>query len=244
MPDFLHVPVVNMVLRSGPIARSILILLAFSSLGTWAIIFDRFFFLGRVGAMNKKYRAFSDSTKTMEELDRADAEMSKSLLGVLGKTTVGEYRRILADAGQHKAVKDWSFYLQNQFNMAYEKLGAVAAFHSKKLDHGLFLLAIASSVAPFLGLLGTVWGIMDSFYEIGKAGSASLPVVAPGIAEALITTVLGLVVAIPSVLFYNVFVHRAERLEDEMQEFGETLFLRLKRDIFNLIYSDRRTDVA
>jgi biopolymer transport protein TolQ len=95
-------------------------------------------------------------------------------------------------------------------------------------------------VAPFLGLLGTVWGIMNSFYQIGNQGSASLPVVAPGIAEALIVTMIGLAVAIPAVLFYNYFVHRVELIENEMDEFKNLLLAHLKRDIFNLLYGKNK----
>jgi biopolymer transport protein TolQ len=109
----------------------------------------------------------------------------------------------------------------------------------RSLDRGIVILAIASSVAPFLGLLGTVWGIMDSFFEIGNQGSASLPVVAPGIAEALVVTAIGLAVAIPAVLFYNYFVHRVDRLENEMDDFKNMLFSHLKRDIFNTLYSGK-----
>jgi biopolymer transport protein TolQ len=98
---------------------------------------------------------------------------------------------------------------------------------------------MTSSIAPFLGLLGTVWGVMNSFFDIGNQGSASLPVVAPGIAEALITTIVGLVVAIPALFFYNYLNHRTERLDNEMDEFREFLLGRLKREIFSLLYSER-----
>jgi biopolymer transport protein TolQ len=77
---------------------------------------------------------------------------------------------------------------------------------------------------------------MNAFYQIGNQGSASLPVVAPGIAEALITTIIGLAVAIPAVLFYNYFVHRVELIENEMDEFRNLLQAHIKRDIFNALY--------
>jgi biopolymer transport protein TolQ len=105
--------------------------------------------------------------------------------------------------------------------------------------YGIFLLAMISSIAPFLGLLGTVWGIMNSFYEIGNQGSASLPVVAPGIAEALITTIVGLAVAIPALFFYNFFNNRSEQIEIEMEEFRDQLMVRLRRELFNLLYTER-----
>ncbi len=84
--------------------------------------------------------------------------------------------------------------------------GAVAR-ESLKLEAGLILLAIAVSGAPFLGLLGTVWGVMDTFARVGQAGHADLPTMAPGVSAALITTVAGLLVAIPSMFAYNWLVH-------------------------------------
>jgi biopolymer transport protein TolQ len=89
-------------------------------------------------------------------------------------------------------------------------------------------------------LLGTVWGIMNSFFEIGNQGSASLPVVAPGIAEALVVTLVGLAVAIPAVLFYNYFIHRVERIENEVGEFKNILFSHVKRDILSVLYGDKQ----
>ena len=232
----MNIPVVAMVIRSGWIARIILLILAGFSFVTWAVIFNRIIYLNRISQLNIRFRSFFDGLRGFKQLEKGSTEFNTCPLGKLGKISLLEYKRIIADAQSHSAVKDWSFYLQNQFYMASERLGATAASLSSKLDYGVFLLAIIGSVAPFLGLLGTVWGIMNSFYEIGNQGSASLPVVAPGIAEALITTIVGLGVAIPSVFFYNIFVHRAERIEDEMDEFSDQLLLRLKRELFNLLY--------
>ncbi len=244
----MNIPVVLMIVRSGWVARIIVLLLALFSLVTWAIIFNRYFYLNRIKSLNKKFRHFFENMKSFDQIDNADKKIVDCPMGSLGMVGFTEYKRIIADAKIHTKVQDWSFYLQNQFTMASERISAAAAGISTKIDRGVFLLAIAGSIAPFLGLLGTVWGIMNSFYEIGNQGSASLPVVAPGIAEALITTIVGLAVAIPSVFFYNVFVHRAERIEDEMEEFNDHLLLLLKRELFNLLYSDksarRRVDNA
>lgn len=235
----MNIPVVLMIVRSGWVARIILLLLASFSLITWAIIFNRYFYLNRIKLLNKQFKKFFENLKSFDQIDKADKKTSDCPLGNLGKVGYKEYNRIIADAKIHTKVQDWSFYLQNQFTMASERVSAAAASISAKLDRGVFLLAIAGSIAPFLGLLGTVWGIMNSFYEIGNQGSASLPVVAPGIAEALITTIVGLGVAIPAVFFYNIFIHRAERIEDEMDEFNDNLLLLLKRELFNLLYSDK-----
>src|SRR5207247_9050399 len=97
---------------------------------------------------------------------------------------------------------------------------------AEELDHleqGLPFLATTASVAPFVGLFGTVWGIMQSFHAIGQGGSASLVVVGPGIADALIATAVGLAAAIPAVVAYNHYVHRLRRMEAEMDGFTEDL---------------------
>jgi biopolymer transport protein TolQ len=192
-------------------------------------------------SVNKRFRRFFDKLKSFNQIEKAEKKIVDCPLGNLGKVGFAEYNRIIDDAKTHTAVQDWSFYLQNQFTMASERVSAAAAGISAKLDRGVFLLAIVGSIAPFLGLLGTVWGIMNSFYEIGNQGSASLPVVAPGIAEALITTIVGLAVAIPSVFFYNIFIHRTERIEDEMDEFNDNLLMLLKRELFNLLYGKKST---
>jgi biopolymer transport protein TolQ len=209
------------------------------SLITWAIIFNRFFVLSRVRAGNGLFRRMYESLKRVSDIENMDKKVLESPMAQMGRAGASEYRRILEDARSHTGVKDWSFFLQNQFTMAQDKLESIFSALIQPFDKGVFLLAMISSIAPFMGLLGTVWGIMNSFYEIGNQGSASLPVVAPGIAEALITTVVGLAVAIPALFFYNYFNHRAERIENEMDEFKDVLLVRVKREIFNLLYTER-----
>lgn len=235
----MDIPVLNMILRSGWVARIILAVLGLLSILTWAIIFNRQFYLGSVSKLNRKLLEIFARSKSIQDMDKIDQKFDRCPLGIIGKSAAGEYKRILEDAHSHGNVKDWSFFLQNQFHMAGESLETLISSLASQLDHGLILLAITSSVAPFLGLLGTVWGIMNSFYEIGNQGSASLPVVAPGIAEALITTIIGLAVAIPAVFFYNYFTHRAGRIEDELDEFKELAVSKLKKEIFSLLYSSR-----
>jgi biopolymer transport protein ExbB/TolQ len=104
--------------------------------------------------------------------------------------------------------------------------GAVAR-ECLNLEAGLILLAIAVSGAPFLGLLGTVWGVMDTFAQVGMAGKADLPTMAPGVSAALITTVAGLLVAIPSMFAYNWLVHtlrvRTVELDNFAQDFASKM---------------------
>jgi biopolymer transport protein TolQ len=236
----MNIPIVDMVLRSGWAARAILIILGFFSVMTWAVIFNRFYFLGGATKKNGLFLRKYAGCATIPELEKIDKNLLSCPMGTLGMKGVKEYRRILADSHSHTGVRDWSFFLQSQFAIALEQLDAVYSELSRKLDVGLILLAISASVCPFLGLLGTVWGIMNSFFEIGNQGSASLPVVAPGIAEALVVTLVGLAVAIPAVLFYNYFIHRAERIENEIGEFKNLLFSHVKREILSVLYGDKQ----
>jgi biopolymer transport protein TolQ len=233
-------PVLVMILRAGVVSKLIILLLLVSSVLTWAIIFSRWSYLAGITKTHRLFRRKFENLKSLTELEGLEAKLERSPLGQMGKSGLGELKRIVSDAKLHTGVKDWSFYLQAQFNMAAEHFTATATSLIGNLDRGLIVLAVASSGAPFLGLLGTVWGIMNSFYQIGNQGSASLPVVAPGIAEALIVTLGGLAVAIPAVISYNLLTRQVQRVEDDIDEFGDQLLLRLKREIFNLLYSEKQ----
>jgi biopolymer transport protein ExbB/TolQ len=104
------------------------------------------------------------------------------------------------------------------------------AQESLKLESGLILLAIAVSGAPFLGLLGTVWGVMDTFAGIARAGNASMAAMAPGVAAALVTTVAGLLVAIPSMFGYNWLVHNLRVRTVELDNFAQELVSKMETE--------------
>lgn len=232
-------PLVELLQRSGWVARIVVILLALFSFVSWAIIFNRFYVMGGINKANKKFRRKYSVLGKISDIEDVEDAALKSPMGQLGKAGSQEYKRILEDAQSHGGVKDWSFFLQSQFSMSAERIEGVFIGLNAPFTSGLIFLAMTSSVAPFLGLFGTVWGIMTAFLDIGNQGSASLPVVAPGIAEALITTAISLAVAIPALFFYNYFNHQAEKIEDEMYEFKELLLARLKREIITLLYAER-----
>ena len=100
------------------------------------------------------------------------------------------------------------------------------------LENGLNFLASVGSTAPFIGLFGTVWGIMNSFTAIGISQNTSLAVVAPGIAEALFATALGLVAAIPAVLFFNKFNNMLENVNNKLEVFSEEIIVIISKEIF------------
>jgi biopolymer transport protein TolQ len=110
--------------------------------------------------------------------------------------------------------------------MEKEKLREIA-----NLESSLPILSTCVSVSPFLGLLGTVWGVMVAFLDIRSRGSAHITVVAPGISDALITTVYGLLVAIPALIFYNIFRSRVNHYENELTQFIKEAFARLRKNL-------------
>ncbi len=232
----MDIPVIAMVLRSGGVARVVLLILGLFSVISWAIIFNRALLFRSVGSLHRRFRRVMEDTVQLSQLGSMDKRLQGSPMGRLGIVGVSEYQRILDDAREHRAMRDWSFFLSSQFEIAGERMDSIVAGGLARLDRGLVFLAMISSASPFLGLFGTVWGVMNSFFQIGSQGSASLPVVAPGIAEALITTVIGLAVAIPAVIFYNIFMHRVERAEDELAEAREMVMVRLKREVMKQFY--------
>ncbi|MFM5884520.1 MAG: MotA/TolQ/ExbB proton channel family protein, partial [Novosphingobium sp.] len=110
-------------------------------------------------------------------------------------------------------------------------MGATIAQEIDRLADRLNFLATVGAVAPFVGLFGTVWGIMNSFFQIGQQQNSSLAVVAPGISEALFATAIGLFAAIPAVIAYNRFSHRVDQLEARLQRFADRFHASLSREL-------------
>jgi biopolymer transport protein TolQ len=224
-----------MIMHASWAAKIVLLILLAFSIITWSIIVTRAQFIGRAAGGNRRFKHQFDRIERLSQLDRVDRKALASPLGRLGTVARAECSRIVADVRQMGG-RDPSFMLQSQFSMTEERIESAFMGIAGTLDRGVFLLAMVSSISPFLGLLGTVWGIMNAFFEIGSQGSASLPVVAPGIAEALIATLAGLAVAIPALFFYNYFNHRAERIETDIDGFRTLLLARIKREVFLDLY--------
>jgi len=233
----MSIPILEMTLKMGFMGKFIIILMMVLSLICWAIILTRLFALKKISGSNSEFRQKYDKMQRFSDMEKLSHKELAAPMAQLARVATVEHRRIIDDAQSHTGIRDWSFFLQSQFTMAKDHVESALTGIITTFDKGLFILATISSIAPFLGLWGTVWGIMNSFYEIGNQGSASLPVVAPGIAEALITTIVGLAVAIPALFFFNYCSHKAERAMDEMEEFKEIIIVRLKREIFGAFYA-------
>ena len=194
----------QLILQSGLFVKVILLILLGFSMFTWTIIYYKHTYLAAAGKETAKFLgAFHRGSGLKELADAAKACTVSPAANVFTAVHAARSRT------SHDDVK--------RLLHRYEALEAA------KLNSYLTFLATTGSTTPFIGLLGTVWGIMNAFRGIAAADSASLSVVAPGIAEALITTAAGLAAAIPAVMAYNYYVSRARRAIIEMEDFSEEL---------------------
>jgi biopolymer transport protein TolQ len=200
---------------SGPFAKVILLVLLVVSAYSWAVIWDRLRAFGRV---ERADRAFLTSFRKLSPQADARLVCEQHPESVLAK---------VAQAGQraldlHPSGVGASISMQQEF--ALRAMDRATGDQTARLERHIGFLATAGSVSPFIGLMGTVWGVMSAFLNIGAQGSASLVVVAPGIAEALIATVAGLAAAIPAVVGYNHLLARLRELGNGAAQFGGEWF--------------------
>ena len=196
--------VIQLILNAGYIVKAVLLILMTFSVISWAIIFFK-----------QKY--FSKANKESEQFQRAyrTNRDPKSLFQATRNLTLSPIANVFKAVYVDEAKRDK--------NEVKRVLRRYETLESVKLERYLNFLATTGSTAPFIGLFGTVWGIMNAFHGIGAAGSASLAVVAPGIAEALIATAVGLAAAIPAVIAYNYYLSMSRKMIIEMEDFSEDL---------------------
>ncbi len=215
----------------GWVGRGVLFFLLLMSFISWYYIFYNFFYFQKFKNLLEKWKLKLDNLKDiasfLREVKVVEDDLSKGLK-----------RFMVKFAG----VYDYYFRGQENQNSPKEELKEFAEKDLEEyarieqermlldLGKGLGFLATTASTAPFIGLFGTVWGIMRAFHEIGLKGSASLATVAPGIAEALVNTALGLMVAIPASLAYNYFLLKKERLSKEMELLYRNLLILGRRE--------------
>ena len=192
-------------LQADPIVKGVMVLLLLVSVACWTIILDK---AVRIAGARRAARRFEAAARTAPQAGRpTDAPESGGEGGPILAAALAEWRDSGAGQGESRAER------RERIERA---MRAAAAAELRQLETGLPFLATVGSTAPFVGLFGTVWGIMNSFAAIAGSQDTSLAVVAPGIAEALFATALGLVAAIPAVVAYN-------RLSTALARLAQTL---------------------
>jgi biopolymer transport protein TolQ len=196
--------VLSLILHAGYIVKGVLCILLFFSVVSWAIIFFKQRYFSKAQKESEQFLRLYRANKDPRNLYKATRSLSLSPISNV-------FKAVYAD----EASKDRSEI--KRLLRRYETQESV------KLEKYLNFLATTGSTTPFIGLFGTVWGIMNSFHGIGSAGSASLAIVAPGIAEALIATAVGLAAAIPAVIAYNYYLSMSRKMIIDMEDFSEDL---------------------
>ena len=202
--------------HSGPGAIAVLLLLLGFSVISLGIIINKWATLARAARETRRFLDVFRKSQKFSEVNAVANQLTYSpLVGMFqaGYQEINQQVRPVAGAtGQRPAIKS--------LDAVSRALARAASVEESRLEKRLSFLASTASVSPFIGLFGTVWGIMKAFGEIGAQGSASLAVVAPGISEALITTAAGLFAAIPAALFFNYFSERIRVLSSAMDDFA------------------------
>jgi biopolymer transport protein TolQ len=212
-PQIVKTGVFDLILAAGPMGQLILVVLIGMSLACWSIVFAKLKFLKRAQKDDEKFLAFFWQSKSMEEIILKMDQFDVSPIANVFRSGIKELRKL--SGPNNETLKE--IELEN----ITRALSRASTHEVAELEKWVPWLATTASSAPFIGLFGTVWGIMNSFQEIGAKGSASLAVVAPGISEALIATAFGIGAAIPAAISYNYFLNRIRRASIEMDGFSQ-----------------------
>jgi biopolymer transport protein TolQ len=197
---------------------------------SWTIIFFKLLQVYRANSESERFLEFFWKTKRFDLINAQLDRFANSPLSVMFNEGYGELKKLMEKGDQQEEPNVISTDLGGIDNIA-RALRRATTSEITRLEKYLTFLATTGATAPFIGLFGTVWGIMTAFKGIGETGSASLAVVAPGIAEALIATAIGLVAAIPAVMGYNHFQHKIKVVISEMDSFS-TEFLNIVQRTF------------
>ncbi len=222
-------------LQAGPVVKLVLLLLVILSVTCWGIILFKYLMLRRAQENGQEFSDLFSKASSLMEVYHASKNIPPSPLLEVFEAGYRELSRLLASTGSGASET------RSDPSVASLKMGGVGNVDramqkaksraNTRLEKYLTFLATTGSTAPFIGLFGTVWGIMTAFRNIGATGSANLATVAPGIAEALIATAVGLFAAIPAVVAYNFFIHRVRVVTKDMENFSTDLINSIERHL-------------
>ncbi|WP_442900401.1 protein TolQ [Geoalkalibacter sp.] len=210
----------DMILAAGPVVKLVVLVLVYFSVVSWAIIFYKGRVVYRALRDSEKFLDFFWAKKRFDLISQGLRDFPHAPLSVLFREAYQEMMKGQRRREGEEAAPSVDFGGGDNVARALRR---ATTSEIQRLEKFLPFLATTGSIAPFIGLFGTVWGIMDSFHGIGETGSASLAVVAPGISEALLATAIGLAAAIPAVVGYNHYIAKITNLSNEMDIFSQEL---------------------
>lgn len=227
----------DMILHAGPMGQAVMITLLLFSLISWSIIFMKIRLFKKAESETDEFMESFWSSTTLNDAGESAKRFALSPEAAVFTAGFNELQKInkirnSKDSNSNNEPLEMQLATMDNLKRAIRKAESQEV---TALGRSLSFLATTGSAAPFIGLFGTVWGIMASFHDIGQRGSASLAVVAPGISEALVATAAGLAVAIPAVIAYNYFANRLGEIENEMQNFSTDFLNLVERDLLSRI---------
>jgi biopolymer transport protein TolQ len=217
----------RLVFRSSPIAQFVLLVLVLFSVVSWGVILYKLWAFRRAGRQSSTFLDVFRKSSKFSEVHAVCKTLGESPLVGIFQSGYAELNTQLRQSGAVSVTAQTVVPGAMPARPTLRSLQAVdrallraSTLEVNKLEHRIPFLATTASITPFIGLFGTVWGIISAFDSIGQTASTSLAVVAPGIAEALIATAAGLFAAIPAVYFYNHLAHRVKLFAAEMDDFS------------------------
>ncbi|MBE9527666.1 MAG: protein TolQ [Proteobacteria bacterium] len=216
-----------MLANAGPMVKMVLLLLLGFSILSWAIIIHKLILLRKVESETAAFYDLFWKKEQLEQVAAAARNYKKTPLSHLFMAVYSEFATDINKANAEPS-RPGDRRSVDRMQRLLKKTGAKEL---ARIEYAVPFLATSGNTAPFIGLFGTVWGIMNSFRSIGAKGAANLAVVAPGISEALVATAMGLLVAIPAVVGYNFIVSRTARIASEMESFSSDLINVLEKRV-------------
>ena len=219
--------------KAGFMVKFVMLLLLYFSLGSWYIVFNKHMLYKRIRGNSIDFLKTFWRCKSLADANLAlDEDRHECPEATIFTHGYNELQKITKSKPHGADEESLAMRMAGVDNLK-RCLQKAETLEVNKLSAHLAFLATTGSATPFIGLFGTVWGIMTSFHQIGMTGSASLSVVAPGISEALVATAAGLAVAIPAVIFYNYYSNQVADMESDMQGFAADFMNLIERDLIS-----------
>jgi biopolymer transport protein TolQ len=237
--DPTKIEILNMVMGAGLMVKFVLLILLFFSVTSWTIMIIKYRYIKRAYNESAKFTDFFWKSRNLSNAFAKAKQLHGSPIARIFRVGYVELKKLsqsgvpITSDSTHSSESENASLVSGFTGIDNIKRALRRAINAEttRMTRMVPFLATTGNTTPFIGLFGTVWGIMNSFHGIGLKGSASLAVVAPGISEALIATAAGLAVAIPAVIAFNHFMHKIRIIESELQNFAADFLNIIERDI-------------
>lgn len=216
--------------QSGVVVKVVLVLLLLASVLSWTIILQKWKELKLVNEANEKFHHFFKASNSISDINREATENHDSTMSLMFRKGYEELNKVGEKLSSTKQGSISGYFSEHGFQALERSLKTGYNISNERMELRVSTLASIGSITPFIGLFGTVWGIIDAFSGLSQGGG-SIEAVAPGIAEALVATAVGLAAAIPAVWFYNIFNNQITRINSQMETFSQDFLNLIERSI-------------